>query len=59
MKLLASLVIALPEILKLLAAIQKSIDEAQTQRKVKEDLQAIERAFREKDANALNHIFNS
>jgi hypothetical protein len=59
MKLILAFIAALPEILRLIDALIKDIERAQTDRKVKEDLALIEKAFREKDAKALNRIFNS
>jgi hypothetical protein len=46
---------AIPEIIKLIEAMQKAHEEAQ----VKEDLKKITKAFEDKDANALSSIFNS
>lgn len=48
----------LPELLKLIQAIQQKAAEAATDAKVKQDLQAISRAFKEKDAKLLNDIFS-
>lgn len=54
-----TLVKLLPELVALIKAIQKAIDQAETDRKVKDDLNAIKKAFDTKDATALDHIFNS
>ena len=59
MNLLATLILSLPELIQLLKALQKQIDEAETDRKVKNDLKTISEAFREKDAAKLNALFNS
>jgi hypothetical protein len=59
MKLILAFIAALPEILRLIDALIKDIERAQTDRKVKEDLALIEKAFREKDAEALKRILNS
>lgn len=56
---LAMIIKLLPEILALVKSIQKAIDQAQTDRKVKDDLQSIKKAFDSKDLSALDHIFNS
>ena len=56
---LATLIKLLPEIIALIASIQKAIDQGETDRKVKDDLAAIKAAFDSKDASALNHIFDS
>jgi hypothetical protein len=59
MKLILAFIAALPEILRLIDALIKDIERAQTDRKVKEDLAAIEKAFREKDADSIRKLFNS
>lgn len=53
------LITALPDLIKLLQALQKTIEEANTDRKVTDDLKSLHEAFSEKDASKLNHIFNS
>ncbi len=50
---------SLPEILKLIQALEKSIEDGQTNRKVADDLKAIHEAFIAKDSNKLNDLFNS
>lgn len=50
---------ALPDILKLIQTIQKGIAEANTKRKVADDISAIHEAFAAKDADKLNAIFKS
>jgi hypothetical protein len=59
MKTLIALIQSLPTILKIIEHVQKANEKAQTDRKVKEDLALVEEAFREKDAEKLNKIFNS
>lgn len=54
-----NLIKALPEIIQLLNALQKAVDEAETDRKVKDDLKAIHEAFTTKDAAKLNALFSS
>lgn len=56
---LAALIAALPELLRLLRTVQKKIDEAETNRKVTDDLKAINEAFKSNDPDKLNHIFNN
>jgi hypothetical protein len=53
-----SLLKYIPDLIALVKAIRKAIDEAETDRKVKDDLKAITEAFNAKDSNYLNHIFN-
>lgn len=48
----------LPEIIQLLRAIEKANQEAQTERKVKDDLKSIHEAFSANDSSKLDHIFN-
>lgn len=59
MKLLATLLLNLPAILRLLENMQKRIDEAEVERKVAHDLEEINKAFESRDAEALKRIFNS
>jgi len=49
----------LPEIIKLLEILATRIAEANTERKIKEDLQKINEAFEKRDATLLNDIFNN
>lgn len=58
-KLIHSLIIALPELIKLIKNIEKQIEEKNTDEKVKDDLKKINEAFEKKDAKALNDLFNS
>lgn len=52
------LVKALPEIIALLKAIQKGIDEVKTERKISDDVKALHEAFSAKDADRIRAIFN-
>lgn len=54
-----ALLIALPEIWKLIQRIEKQIDGAKIERKVKEDFKVINEAFEKQDSNKLNKLFNS
>lgn len=58
-KVISSLILALPEILKLIKNIQDQIEAEQVNKKVKDDLKKINEAFKEKDASKLNDIFNN
>lgn len=59
MKTLVALIVALPEIIRLVERIQKEIERQQTDRKVADDIKAINAAFDAKDAKKLNEIFDS
>lgn len=48
----------LPEVLALIKAIEKAIKVAESERKIRDDLNAIRKAFDDKDSKALDHIFN-
>ena len=54
-KLLKLIILALPELIRLIKQIEKDGNE----KKLKEDLRAIEDAFKNKDADALNRAFNN
>lgn len=56
---LYELVKNLPAILELIKNLQAKIAEANTDRKVKDDLEKINEAFNKKDPELLNHIFKS
>lgn len=58
-KTIYALILALPEILKLINNLQKKIEEQKIDSKVKEDLKKINEAFEKKDTKLLNDIFNS
>ena len=59
MKLIAALILAFPEIIKLIRNIQQRIDAANLEHHVKEDIRAINKAFEQNDPAALKSIFNS
>lgn len=54
-----TLIKLLPELIALIKSIQKAIDQAETDRKVSDDIKSIKAAFDAKDPAALDHIFNS
>jgi len=56
---LAALLKLLPIFLGIVKSLQKAIDEAQTDRKVADDLKAIQAAIDAKDPAALKHIFSN
>jgi hypothetical protein len=51
--------LALPELTRLLKSIQDANEKQAQAKKIKEDLGAINEAFKKKDASELNRIFNS
>ena len=55
---LLALVKYLPDLIEIFLAVKKLHDEAEQKRKISEDLQLISKAFHDKDASALNAIFN-
>lgn len=59
MKTLIAFIAALPEIIRLVNKVQKEIERQQTNRKVADDIKAINDAFEARDAEKLNEIFNS
>jgi len=50
---------ALPELLKLIQTLQARIDEAALNRKVADDVKAINEAFQSKDPAKLNALFRT
>jgi len=54
-----ALLAALPELLKLLAELQRQSQERADAAKLKEDIKVIHEAFKEKDAEKLNNLFKS
>lgn len=52
------LIALLPELIRLLQAMQTAISEAETDRKIKDDIRSVAEAFKTKDSSKLNHIFN-
>lgn len=59
MTLIWSFITAIPDLIKLLSALQTAVQKAETERKVSADLKALTKAINEKDMSAVNHIFNS
>ena len=57
-KAIFALIAALPEVLKLIKHIQEEHKKSQLEKKVKDDLKAINRAFETQDANLLNRVFS-
>lgn len=49
----------LPQIVKLIEALERAIIEAKTERKVEDDLTALQKAIDAKDPSMVNHIFNN
>lgn len=49
----------IPELIGIFNAVKKRIEEVETDRKVSDDLKAIQRAFDEKNIDHLNSIFNN
>lgn len=50
---------ALPALIELVKEIQKAQKENEVQKKVSEDVKTIHEAFKTKDADKLNKLFNS
>lgn len=57
-KIILDFIVAFPELVRLFVNIQKQINEANIKHKVKQDIININKAFEDKDADALNRIFN-
>ncbi|MFN9975757.1 MAG: hypothetical protein ACK58T_38270 [Phycisphaerae bacterium] len=57
-KLFIAILGALPEILKLLKELSKDYEKPEVKEKLKADIEAINKAFKEKDEKLLNNIFN-
>lgn len=57
--LLAQILANLPELLRLVRNIQDNLEEVETERKVKDDIQKLNEAFEAKDEKAFRDIFNS
>lgn len=49
---------ALPELIKLVKLIQKKIEEDKSDKKTKEEIRKINQAFKDRDAEALNRLFD-
>lgn len=59
LKALGALLLALPELIKLIENLQREASKIETDRKVKDDLKIINHAFENNDAEALRILFNS
>lgn len=57
-RLLYTLFLAMPEVLRLLDTLQKQAEFRATNKKVKEDLMALDKAVKERDEKSFNAIFN-
>ena len=57
-KIILALLAALPEIIKLIKMIQDSIDEQAEDKKVKDELAKLNKAYKDKDAEAFRNVFN-
>lgn len=55
---LLALIKYLPDLIEIFLAVKKLSDEAEQKRQIEQDLQLIAKAFHDKDASALNDIFN-
>jgi len=58
-KLAKAIIIVLPEFISLVKTLMERYDEAQLDARLKSDIKGISDAFKNKDAQALNDIFNS
>lgn len=58
-KLIYTLILILPDILKLIERIEKRNIEQGLDKKVQDDIKIITKAFEDKNADALNSLFNS
>ena len=52
------LIALLPQLIKLLQAMQEAVNQAETDRKVKDDIKLVAEAFKARDSSKLNQIFN-
>jgi hypothetical protein len=57
-KAILALITALPEVLKLIKHLQDTHKKNQVNKKIKDDLNAINKAFTTMDAELLNRVFN-
>lgn len=58
MNIILQFLAALPELIKLVRDIQAAIKKEESDRKVKNDIQAIREAYKTGDAEKLNAVFN-
>lgn len=56
---ITALLSSIPDIIKLLTALQTAAKKAEVERKTQDDLQALTKAINEKDPAAIQHIFNN
>lgn len=54
-----ALLLSLPDLFKLVKVLELAAKEAETNRKVKDDIKTIHQAFEQKDAQKLNDLFSS
>jgi hypothetical protein len=59
LKIVGILLANLPQILKLIEEIERARRDARAQRKVADDLKAIQEAFKNRDPGALRRVFES
>lgn len=66
LKLMSAFIVAIPELIKLIKNIQAHIDEVNKKKKkedlersLQEDIKKINEAFKNKDINLLNDVFNN
>ena len=59
LKAISALILALPEILKLIKQIQAVNRELKLDRKIQDDFKNISQAFHDRNAQTLNNIFKS
>ena len=57
-KIILALLAALPEIINLIKMIQDGIDEQAEDKKVKDELAKLNKAYKDKDAEAFRNVFN-
>ena len=57
-KALYALIVMLPDVLRLIKTIQDNNVENGKKTRLKDDIKAIDKSFKDKDAKALNNVFN-
>lgn len=58
-KAILDMLVNFPELLELVQTIRKGIADAETERKVSDDIKTIKEAFNDQDSDKLNKLFNS
>jgi hypothetical protein len=58
LRLIATLLVGLPQVLEFLRLVQKRVDEDANERRVKDALNEINRAFEKGDSSALHRVFD-